>query len=206
MNITVLNGSPKRKNSNSLLLLQALEKEIPQNQFFRHNSSIIDMDSFIKNLSESEILVIAFPLYIDGLPSHLLSLLQTIEQSKVQSQATVYAIANCGFYEGSQTHLSLQMIEIFCNQCNLSWGYGVGVGAGEMLPAAPIKKGPNTSAGKALEVMAQDILAGISKENVYVNPNFPRFLYKQAGHLSWKKRAKENRIPVKSLRKTFYKG
>ena len=45
----------------------------------------------------------------------------------------VYSLCNCGFYEGVQCELELEVIECWCEKCNLKFCGGAGIGAGEMI-------------------------------------------------------------------------
>ncbi|MBQ7881680.1 MAG: hypothetical protein IJ312_03085, partial [Treponema sp.] len=58
------------------------------------------------NLENYDALILAFPLYIDSLPSHLLTQLVKIEEylnskkgekSKAKNKLQVYGLVNCGF-------------------------------------------------------------------------------------------------------------
>lgn len=200
MQITYINGSPKAQNSSSSFLLQAMEERLSTATILWHHSIHIDRISLLEDISESQAILIAFPLYVDGIPSHLIDLMKSIECNKnFKNKPTVYVIVNCGFYEGEQNSLALSMLQIWAEKCDFQWGYGIGIGAGGMLQTAPIGKGSNTSIGKVFDVLTQDILKCKSKHNIFTNPDFLRFLYFRLGHMSWKKQAKANKLSVNSL-------
>ena len=138
MRIALTNGSPKRRGSASGCILQHLQPLLEQDghataAFSLHNPELASQDA--QGIGECDVLIFALPLYVDGLPSHLVSCLMQLEESLAGSgrRQTVYAIVNCGFYEGHQAKWALNILENWCHRTGLRWGYGIGLGAGGML-------------------------------------------------------------------------
>ena len=48
-------------------------------------------------------------------------------------EVKIYAVVNCGFYEGRQTKTCHSMIQNWCRSCGFSYEGGIGQGAGEMI-------------------------------------------------------------------------
>ncbi|EGT3787915.1 hypothetical protein [Clostridioides difficile] len=110
----MINGIPKVKENNSQYFLSELEKLI-QNDNDILTFKIDNISKYPKAIDamlNCDRLIIAFPLYVDGIPSHLLRLLEDCTKKQNKNSIPVYAIVNCGFYEGRQNHLAIQMIEI----------------------------------------------------------------------------------------------
>ena len=105
MKISLINGSPKAKNSCSDYLLKEIKKLLAENNEiyeFNTRAGILPIRS-LETLNSSDAIVLAFPLYIDSLPSHFLRFLEALEiyfKSNKNHTIRVYAISNCGFYEG----------------------------------------------------------------------------------------------------------
>jgi hypothetical protein len=59
--------------------------------------------------------------------------------------------------------------------------------------------GPTRKLGKALDLLAKNILQLKTAENSLVGPGIPRFIYILAAHLDWKTQAKKNVLKVKQL-------
>lgn len=150
-------------------------------------------------------LVFAFPLYVDGIPSHLLNCLIQLEKTFAaiyRKDINVYALVNCGFYEGHQNRMAIEMMENWCFKARLNWGQGIGIGAGGMLPVikdVPIGRGPKKNLGKSLKKFATNILKSDSDQNIFITANFPRFLYKFAAEMGWRKSIKKNGLKRKDL-------
>lgn len=151
----------------------------------------------------SNILIFAFPLYADSIPSHLLRFLADLELKGFHNKdIMVYTIVNNGFFEGCQNHIAIAQMKNWCNAVQLKWGQGIGIGAGEMQPAirnVPAGHGPNKSIGNALKSLADHINNCKSGKDILVSPNFPRFLWKKAGNIFWYQQAKENGLRRKDL-------
>ncbi|MFU7516038.1 hypothetical protein [Clostridium sp. HCS.1] len=212
MRISLINGSPKVKDSASEIILNELKNYLNNNKsiknlsiseyYFRNNK--VDND-IIEEVIKSDILVFSFPLYVDGVPSHLLRCLLKLEESfnKIKEKdIKVYALVNCGFYEGKQNKLAIEIIGNWCEKCGLKWGQGLGIGAGPLLhsvKSVPAEHGPKKNLGKALNIISNNILNKISDNNLFITANFPRFAYKFAAEMGWKKSIKANKLRVKDL-------
>lgn len=215
MNIVMINGSPKVKENNSQYFLYEVEKLIQKdNDILTFKiDNVSKYPKAIEAILNCDRLIIAFPLYVDGIPSHLISFLEECEEcAKKQNKKSipVYAIVNCGFYEGKQTHLAIQMIENWCKKANFTWVQGIGIGAGEMLgslKSVPLGKGPKKSLGTLLVELSKNILSDnidsntSSKNNIFIAPNFPRFAYKFMANHQWNPLGKSNGLSKSDILK-----
>ena len=159
-----------------------------------HTSSV--SEEVLKELSTANAWVFACPLYVDGIPAHLLSCLVQMEKSELHNCGTpVYGIVNCGFYEGIQTEFALKVLQNWCVKSGFFWGGGIGVGGGGGLAQMPKEesgKGPRVPVEKALGAMADTILRLETQDNCYVSIAFPRFLYKMAAQMGWRQWIRAN--------------
>ena len=101
MRIALIDGSPKVNNSTSSILLEDIKgyvgekAEVIQLGF---HSLTISLE-VIEELKKTDIWVFSYPLYVDGIPGHLLSCLVQLEEICIHNpQIQVYGIVNCGFY------------------------------------------------------------------------------------------------------------
>ena len=133
MVIATLNGSPKVKDSNSEVNLSVIEERLSKENTIKRysiNKSLLKEEE-ISQIINSDILIFAFPLYVDGIPAHLLEqmiLLEKAYKEKEHNDTTVYVIANNGFYEGDQNKYALAMVKNFCTRANITWGQGIEIG------------------------------------------------------------------------------
>ncbi|MCR4939544.1 MAG: hypothetical protein K5930_05485 [Treponemataceae bacterium] len=211
MKIAFINGSPKTKRNTSGIMLQNLRFFLEEHEACSSNMEIIEIglhtasvsDSDMNTLKDADACVISCPLYIDALPGHLLSCLMQIEKSGLQNPALrVYGIVNCGFYEGIQADIALEIIQHWCAACSFLWSGGLGIGGGgglSFMPPIKAGTGPLVKIGRALRSLAAVILKGSSQDNTYETLTFPRFLYKLAAEHGWRKIIKANGGKVKDL-------
>ena len=206
MKIAMINGSPKVKESNSQYLLSELNKLIENNnEVVQFNIKKGLSDEEFEQIYSCKRIVFAFPIYVDELPSHLLSVLVELQEqfnSRKNKDIMVYAMSNCGFYEGEQNELAIEIVKNWCKRCNLTFGQGLGMGAGEMMGKiknVPIGHGPKKNLGKGLNLFAENIQEGNEEENIYISPNFPRFAFKLCATYFWNCMGKENGLKRKDL-------
>lgn len=207
MKIGMIDGSPKVKDSCTKELLLELNRLITEgNELIKLSINSNRMDTTIYDkLYGCDAIVIAMPLYMDGVPSHLLCFMEEMQRFLRQREAKkifVYTIINNGFYEGRQTDLANQIVENWCEKVGLPWGMGIGVGSGSMVmsvKSVPLGRGPKKNLGIALNQLAKRIANQESAENIYVNLNFPRFLYILAAHQGWRYAVKQNGLKKKDL-------
>lgn len=86
-------------------------------------------------MSDADTVVFCLPLYVDGIPSHVLFFLEELENFCKQSHVylNVYCIANNGFVEGRQNEPLMHVFQNFCVRSGLKWCGGIGIGGGVML-------------------------------------------------------------------------
>lgn len=199
MKIAAINGSPKAAGISSLIIKQ-MERLLGEQIEKYHAIQVIRADTskeIIQGILEADILLIVFPLYIDSIPAPLIELLTRLEREACHSAAIpqVFAITN-GAFDATQTTLALEMIEHFTCCAGLSWGYGIGIGAGSMLYSAGDnwEKGLASGIHGALLNLAAAIKEKKPGSNIYITPNFPRFLYRAIGNFSFWLQAKRNGV------------
>lgn len=81
MKITLINGSPKRRDSASGVILSQLKG------YMKSDASLCELHFFtphpqpeqLQEAADSDVLIFAFPLYVDGIPSHMVSALLDLE-------------------------------------------------------------------------------------------------------------------------------
>ncbi|MDR0840252.1 MAG: hypothetical protein LBN26_02550 [Christensenellaceae bacterium] len=204
MKIAFINGSPKPAESASEIIINALQARVGQGaDSITCNAIKQSRAEIMESLAGSPALVLVFPLYVDGIPSHLLRLLDGIQADIAGAAAPgakLYAVVNNGFYEGRQNGIALEMLQNFCARAGLAWAGGLGVGSGGMVFAAPIGHGPMKNLGKALDALAANIRGGTAAGTCSVEPNFPKFLYTAAVHLGWRLQAKRNGLKPRDIK------
>ena len=198
--IAAIQGSPKAKDSASRMFIGQMEHilgvDIPVYQaveLLRED----DARPALARMLEADALLIAFPLYIDSMPAPLIKLLTYLERAAKDAGSAlprVYAIVNCGFYEAVHNCLALEMVENFCARAGLPWGYGVGIGCGNVI-AQFLQAQQQNSAAAAYAALCElgAAMRGLGGgQNVLVGPGFSRALYQREGQKGWRLLAKQS--------------
>lgn len=207
MKIALINGSPKVRNSASEYMLASIRGLLPDDSEFsefKFNQTRLS-DADLMKIADLDRLIFAFPLYVDGIPSHLLhclSQLETYLSTKKAREIRVYTIVNCGFYEGRQAGIALSMMKNWCRKANLEWGQGIGIGGGGFLSSleeTPTNQAPVKNLWEALKHVSANIAEQHENENIYTVPNFPRVVYTVGGNMGWRRQIKANGLRPKDL-------
>lgn len=136
MKALIVNGSPKKKGSTSGFLGKVIGCLLLDWKVW--HASIRTQKEFpeiFQHLQEIDVLILAVPLYVDGIPSHVIEFLQEAEKFCTENNChfSCYVISNNGFIEGIHNQVHLKMYECWCKRAAITWGGGIGIGGGEML-------------------------------------------------------------------------
>ncbi|TVR67492.1 MAG: hypothetical protein EA427_13555 [Spirochaetaceae bacterium] len=228
MNIAVINGSPRGESASSREVISILERlggaDLQWTGVSRLDLLPEDqLEQRVEELCRAPVLLVTAPLYIDGLPATTIRALERYRKAclhrygkrdghvpeggrvpegghPVQTGGQrVFAVVNCGFYEGSQNRHALEMVEHFCRESGLTWCGGVGIGTGEMirgLKEVPLRAGVRRPVVAALQrlVEAIGLPGGRLEENLYTQHRLPWWMYRLLGQLGWRRQARRNGV------------
>ena len=135
MKTVFINCSPKKRFCASAYFLFLQRLFVGGTKVTEKLRTPADYDRILEQLKDAQAVVFGLPLYVDGIPSHVLRFLEQMEDYCRQNDLhlNVYCVANNGFIEGRQNEPLMQNLEHFCNRTGLHWGGGVGIGGGVML-------------------------------------------------------------------------
>lgn len=135
MKTVLINCSPKKRFCASAYFLALQRLFVGGEKVSERLRTPADHARVLAQLRGAQAVVFCLPLYVDGIPSHVLRFMEKMEAFCRQNKLhlTVYCIANNGFIEGRQNEPLMQSFEHFCRRAGLVWGGGVGIGGGVML-------------------------------------------------------------------------
>lgn len=207
MKIGMINGSPKKTGSASGLLAAELAGLLENAKITEWH--ICDRnDSIPPQLRQQDVLIFLFPLYVDAIPSQILSFLEELEDELRGADISVYAVVNCGFYEAQQNQWALEIMKNWCSKTGLEWRHGLGIGGGGMVSQIgniPPGKGPRKNITRGLSELASLVKSGQGAKDNYTSVNYPRRLYILMAHLGWRLQIKQNGLKIKELRRVLVK-
>ena len=135
MKTVFINCSPKKRFCASAYFLFLERLFVSGEKVTETLRTPADHTRILEQLRDARTVVFSLPLYVDGIPSHVLRFLEKMEIYCKENDLhlSVYCIVNNGFIEGRQNEPLMQNFENFCSRAGLSWGGGVGIGGGVML-------------------------------------------------------------------------
>ncbi len=166
--------------------------------------------SVLENILSEGYLLIVFPLYVDSLPAPLTKVLTMLEEAaklKPQTLPKVFAVCNCGYFESHQISGPIEILRNFCSRVGFYWGHAIAIGAGGFFSAKTknLSKGPASKIAYAFDELCSIINGAnsCSRDNVFVEPQIPRFLYMLSGNLFWIIQGKKNGV-LRQIKATPY--
>ena len=196
---TLINGSQKIKDSNSLSFLKYIANEIGECKIY--NLKDKKYKEIINNIYKSSAVVIAFPLYFDSPNSLTLSFLDYIYDNKIYLNKPIYIIINCGFREGKHNITALNIIKNCCLKTNITYNGSLLIGAGEI------------AGNKKYKIISKKIYNNLDKLSNCIKNNqrykdtittislLNNKLYCMIANYSWNKKSKNNNLNINEIRK-----
>lgn len=172
-----------------------------RDQMGPERSEIIDLhgrsvpEETVSMLRQADSWIFFMPLYVDGLPSHIVACLDELSRHEGMQgmSAYVYGVVNLGFAEGEQAATALRILSNWSRRMGFVYGGGLGVGGGGALGHIPIAKGgPAASIHAALGTLVRHARSGTESADVFVSLDFPRFLYKAAAQAGWRQMIRQH--------------
>lgn len=209
MRVLLLIGSAKTPHSTSeslgtYLLGRLQERSFETETILIHRALRTDetTEDFLSATDQAEMIVLAFPLYIDSLPYSVIRALELIARhrnatGKRKGQRLI-CIVNCGFPEAHHTDSAIAICRRFAFEAGFEWSGGLGLGGGETINAKPLGKlgGMVRNVLKSLDLTADAIAEGkpVPQEaiSLMARPLVPKWLYILFGGIGWQLRARRH--------------
>lgn len=214
MKLSVINGSPRGKNSTSTILINELKNMLPKDYHCTiHAAAIKNAGNAFQEMSAADILVFVFPLYYYALPGMLTAFLEEYYAYAASLTNTapskVYAIINCGFPEPSHNNQAAEIMRNFALRLDLDWRFALEIGQGPIVEATktmPLNGFLKKSIYQGLMAIATDMQspALAAPPNLLVKARYPAFLYRWHGNQNWVQEAAKNGLSKKDLGRMPY--
>lgn len=195
---TLISGSPKMAQSNSMHFLNIIKEKLDNPNIFELKKH--QYKEIINSINTSNTIVLAFPLYVDSPPSLTLKFLDYIIDNKINlDNKLVYIIINCGFREGEQNLTAVNIIKSWCEKTNSQYACSILIGAGEIV-GKPKYKFISTKALKKLNEFANTIKNRQTKSDIITTVDIlNNKLYCFLANTSWTNNGKKYKLSKTDL-------
>ena len=200
----LLVGSPRTRKSTSNSLGGYLFEEmnargVQTETTYIHTTirSADRMNAMLEAMDEADLVLLAFPLYVDSLPAPVMEALERIAAHRANlprpHRQLFAAIANCGFPEPDHNATALAICANFARQTSFDWAGSLALGAGEgMVHGMPLNEmdGRVLQLKKALDLAAEALAQGSTipdgAQVLLAKPFIPGWLYRGMGAFGWR--------------------
>lgn len=191
--LLIVNGSPRAPRSNSKRYA-ALFRASWGEPVEEYEVTAQSHEALCQTLGAYDEMLLAFPLYVDGIPAALLRFLQAVQQNPPQRRPTVHVLINCGFLEAAQNETAVEMVRLFCEQNQFPYGMTLCIGSGEAILDTPFVR----KVQQGVQALAQGIRAGRSEQLTVAMP-LPKRLFIWASTRYWLRLGARNSLGRKEM-------
>ena len=202
----LLVGSPRLQKSTSSSLGSYLFEQLKQQgvetetvYLYKGLKGAERMEALHQSLALADLVVLAFPLYIDTLPAPVIAILENVigwcKEKKTQTRFAT--IVNSGFPQARQNSNAIASCAEFARAAGFEWMGSLALGGGEgMVHALPLDElgGRGIPLRRALEITAGALVVGQpvpdKARELFAKPFVPEWLYTLVGTFKWKKQAR----------------
>jgi len=209
MNALLLVGSPKGKKSASYMLGSKLADGLRDHGVVVHEGIVHqelrsgEKTGRLLDLADSsDLIVLAFPLYVDSLPGPLTRFLELAAGRRGRApdagKPRLAVIVQCGFPEPHQCDTAVGICRRFAESTGLGWAGALAMGMGGSLGADPGRMpGGGRKILDALRMTAISLAGGgdipDEAKSLFAGPLMPRWLYILTGNVGWRLQMRENK-------------
>lgn len=209
MNALLLVGSPKGRKSASCLLGSMLAEGMRKHgamvsEGFVHEGlrSEDGIARLLDSVDAADLVIFAFPLYIDSLPAPLTRLLERIAERRARfapaGSPRLAVVVQCGFPEAHQCGTAVGICRLFADRTGMRWAGALAMGMGGSI-GGDLKKLPGggknilDAIGMASESLAIGGAIPEAATELFAKPLMPRWMYTLIGNFGWRMQLRKNK-------------
>ena len=207
-NVLLLVGSPKGSLSSSVSLgsyltskLEELGLSIDTEYLYKLIKKEDGQKKLLSKVEAADLIILAFPLYIDCLPAGVIKALELIADHRPSinnpKKQGFVVIINCGFPETQYNNVAVSICKIFAREVGFEWKGALALGMGAVFGGKSLEErggmAKNVIRGFDIAAQALSESENIPEEAIkLVGKKFMPFnLYSKMGNLGWNLRAKK---------------
>jgi Flavodoxin-like fold len=209
MNAFLLVGSPKGRNSASYrlgsMLAEGIRKRgaaVSEEMVHEGLRSEDGTARLLDSVDAADLVIFAFPLYIDSLPAPFTRLLELVAEHRtpIASPGTprLAAIVQCGFPEAHQCDTAVGICRLFAERTGMRWSGALAMGMGGSV-GGDLGKLPGggknilDAIGMASESLANGGAIPNAATTLFAKPLMPRWMYTLVGNWGWRMQLRKNK-------------
>lgn len=153
-------------------------------------------------LDSSDLVVLAFPVYVDSLPAPVTRLLELATERRSRSadakSPRLAVIVQCGFPEAHQCDTAVGICRRFAESSGMRWAGALAMGMGGALEG-DFQRLPGggkkilDALAKTAEALARGGEVPAEAEALFAKPLIPRWLYILTGNMGWRLKMRKYR-------------
>ena len=222
MNAVLLVGSPKGRKSASYVLGSMLAEGMR-----KRGAAVIEelvhegvrsedgTARLLDSVDAADLVVFAFPVYIDSLPAPFTLLLERIAERRARfapaGSPRLAVIVQCGFPEAHQCGTAIAICRLFADRTGLRWAGALAMGMGGSV-AGDLGKPPGggknilDAIGMASASLADGGAIPETATALFARPLMPRWMYTLVGNLGWRMQLRKNKARRPLTYRPFSRG
>ncbi len=220
--VLLLIGSPKAARSTSGALGSYLARRLQERGLLTRKIRIRSalrsesgLESLLEAVDRTDILILAFPLYVDSLPAPVIRAMERIAHRRSRTGGTragMVALVNCGFPEARHNETALEICCTFASEAHFNWLGGLSVGGGGAINGKPLEKlgAMGRNIRRALDLAAAALAEGkaIPPEALELmsRPLVPGWIYTLVGSIGWIREARRSGVLMKLNARPYRNG
>lgn len=197
-------GSPKTGGSASRHLVDELADRLVAHGgdvSFAHGLKAIRSESATEELyaeaERADLVVLAFPLYVDSLPAPLTRVLELLAKRGGLAGKRLAVVVQCGFPEAMQCDTAVAICRTFGRKAGMRWAGAMRMGMGGSIGEGLDKVPGGGNVKQALDLAAVAIVRGeaIPAEagELFAKQLMPAWMYLTIGNLGWHVQLRQHR-------------
>lgn len=201
--IYIINGSTKVGKGTSMHIVQWLKNELPES-IEVNTRKMLELDQ-----NKEYTLVFVIPIYVDGIPSHLLAYMQQLYETRKNNQNVhVFFIAIGGFPQYNSNIDVYSIMNVFCEECEWIFHGGLTLGMSQFIRNSATTLWLNKQVFESMKCLVEYIhnVDMCNVEHKIVNPKIANLVFVVFGNLYWMiQNVSHNGIPKNVFRKRYKK-
>lgn len=201
--IFIINGSTKVGTGTSTRIVQWLKNKLPE------SIEVNTRQRLELNQNKDYTLVFVIPIYVDGIPSHLLAYMRQLYETRKQNQNVhVFFIAIGGLPQYNSSDSVYLIMNVFCAECEWIFHGGLTLGMSQFIRNSASTLWLNKQIFESMNCLTNYVhnVDICNVEHKIINPKISNLVFTVFGNLYWMiQNISHNGIPKNIFRKIYKK-